>query len=370
MRINLQAIDRSSPEPLHQQLANLLRGAISAGVYKPGDRMESEKQFIDAGGLSYTPVARAFQTLAAEGWVVRRPGSGTYVSGGSDHSPNPVLASIGFFYYRFDTPYFEALFSGVKEECALHGIDVVAAASGLEDESEVKTLHDLERQGVEGIVGLRRLVDRQMPVVTIEVQMPNICCDTITFNYERGGYEVAQHLRELNHQRIAMVCSAAKYPNTMNFKVLAGVRRAHARIGETYDEHLIHYLPLVFDEQHDQQVPEDLLRFVKKQRPTAIICTVDSTAHYVMNVLGRDGIRVPEDMSITGFSGSRVSRSFESALTTVALPLERAGTEAVRRLLVQATSAKRYPIEMMLDTQLIIGRSTTLCRSGAGRRRG
>jgi len=66
--------------PLHRRVAEILRGEIASGL-RPGDRLESESALAARLGVSLPTVREALSTLAHEGLVSRRHGSGTYVIG-------------------------------------------------------------------------------------------------------------------------------------------------------------------------------------------------------------------------------------------------------------------------------------------------
>jgi DNA-binding GntR family transcriptional regulator len=74
-----RGLDRASPVPLHQQLTELLRTAISDGALPPGSRLENEVSLAGRLGLSRPTVRQALTDLADRGLLVRRRGVGTQV---------------------------------------------------------------------------------------------------------------------------------------------------------------------------------------------------------------------------------------------------------------------------------------------------
>lgn len=72
-------LDRLSPVPLYFQLSQELERAISSGVLKPGDRIETEVEIAERLGLSRPTVRQAIQDLVNKGMLVRRRGVGTQV---------------------------------------------------------------------------------------------------------------------------------------------------------------------------------------------------------------------------------------------------------------------------------------------------
>ncbi|EHK82863.1 MocR-like pyridoxine biosynthesis transcription factor PdxR [Saccharomonospora azurea] len=81
------ALDRESGVPLAVQLADALRDAASGGHLRGGDRLPSTRALAASLGVSRTVTSAAYDQLHAEGWIVGRHGSGTYVT---TSPPTPV----------------------------------------------------------------------------------------------------------------------------------------------------------------------------------------------------------------------------------------------------------------------------------------
>jgi len=75
-------IPLSKGEPLFRQVYVSLRQAILAGTFRAGDRLPSTRDLAEQLGISRTVVVLAYEQLLAEGFVVGRGGSGTYVPTG------------------------------------------------------------------------------------------------------------------------------------------------------------------------------------------------------------------------------------------------------------------------------------------------
>jgi GntR family transcriptional regulator / MocR family aminotransferase len=73
-------LDRSSPNPLYQQLYDELRGGILGGRLIPGIRLPSTRELAIELGLSRTTVLNAFDQLISEGYMEGHTGAGTFVS--------------------------------------------------------------------------------------------------------------------------------------------------------------------------------------------------------------------------------------------------------------------------------------------------
>jgi GntR family transcriptional regulator len=73
------AVHRGSFVPLHRQIHDLVRQEIVAGRLAPGSRLPSEGALAEQWGVSLAPVRQALIHLAAEGYLDRRRGRGTFV---------------------------------------------------------------------------------------------------------------------------------------------------------------------------------------------------------------------------------------------------------------------------------------------------
>lgn len=81
MTLAYLAVDQRSPVPLYHQIAEQIRAAVDARHLSTGSSLGSEKRLADELRVSLPTVRRAFEVLASEGVVTRRPGVGTFVSG-------------------------------------------------------------------------------------------------------------------------------------------------------------------------------------------------------------------------------------------------------------------------------------------------
>jgi len=95
--------------------------------------------------------------------------------------------------------------------------------------------------------------------------------------------------------------------------------------------------------------------------PTAIICGGDVLAAGVLRVLYELGLRVPQDVSVIGYSDFTFSKLLCPPLTTIAQPYEEIGSAATQRMLGLLQNKGRIdsnPWQMLLPTKLVVRGST------------
>ncbi len=92
--------------------------------------------------------------------------------------------------------------------------------------------------------------------------------------------------------------------------------------------------------------------------PTALICVNDITAVGALRELRERGIRVPQDMSVTGFDNVKLSEFCYPALTTVHIPRERIGHIICERLIPEAGKPDSVEHEIVIDPEFVVRDST------------
>lgn len=100
------------------------------------------------------------------------------------------------------------------------------------------------------------------------------------------------------------------------------------------------------------------------KRPTAIVCANDVMAAVAIREIHRMGLRVPEDVSVVGFTNEGIGEVCHPPLTTIAQPELEIGRRAMK-MLIQKVEEKaedrKKPETLILPSELII-RSSTIRR--------
>ena len=92
--------------------------------------------------------------------------------------------------------------------------------------------------------------------------------------------------------------------------------------------------------------------------PTAVMASNDQVALGVMLVLARSGVRVPEDVSLTGYDDSRMARLSSVDLTTVRQDPGLMGAAAVEAAVRRIDRPDSRPRETVVEPTLVVRGST------------
>ncbi|MFI2736129.1 LacI family DNA-binding transcriptional regulator [Streptomyces sp. NPDC018711] len=151
-----------------------------------------------------------------------------------------------------------------------------------------------------------------------------------------GMRRVTDHLLALGHRRFLHLASAAP---SWTFDVRA---EALSRALRGADVRTVRS-PLNVT---DAQEAAGAALAAPGARPTAVICDDDILAAGVCKAARRLGLRVPEDLSVTGFDDMALATVLEPELTTVRLPAEEFGRRGMEALLAVLAGERPEPVAL------------------------
>lgn len=199
-----------------------------------------------------------------------------------------------------------------------------------------------------------------VPVVDVGYGQRNAYYDVVRSSGDEGIAEVLAYLAELGHEQIAYVDPAAMPPAALRHR---GYQRATNRLGLTVDVLSMKgdYTKGDYFEEAGSAAARILLQ--RGELPTAVIAPNDHTAVGLLQTLVRNGVRVPEDVSITGFDDAPIARLSSADLTTVRQDPELMGLAAVDAAVRRVENRDLKPGETVVKTSLVLRGSTAAPRS-------
>jgi len=259
------------------------------------------------------------------------------------------------------TDYFGHIVTSVAETLALHGRGMLLDAGTAVVESTVVRELPRRREARGAVLilppepqaDLAALASCGYPFVLVDprTSVPRDMASVSAAHFS-GARAVTRHLVEFGHRRIGVVTGPPDW-QTRDDRV-GGHLAALAEAGVLGDQELMtHGEPAT---ETGVQAGGKLLDL--RPRPTAVVCFNDKVAVGVMEAAAARGLRVPEDLSVTGFDDIDVSRATTPRLTTVRQPLQEMGRTAVTMLMRQLDGHPHEALSMELETRLIVRGST------------
>ena len=261
-------------------------------------------------------------------------------------------AANGIVFPDLSGPYFAEVVLGYEEVAAEVGHSVLILSTHGRKAAREMVL-DLAAR-VDGMVVLGRTVDdeviadlvrKQLPVVVI-ARDPVDGADSVNAENEGSAHGLGLHLVGHGYRTFAFLGDAESSADT--FQRWEGLQRALRDNGIDGPRRPA---PCTFDEEGGGAAATDLLR---RERPEALVCANDEIALGAIAAAERLGLRVPQDLAVTGWDDVMAARHSRPGLTTVQQPMRQLGAWAARRLherLGGDTSAPRHEV---LPTRLLV----------------
>lgn len=168
---------------------------------------------------------------------------------------------------------------------------------------------------------------------------------------EEGFRQLVRHLASLGHRHIGLVGAGLE----VHRKRLQLARTIARKAGMTCpDRHVVVGSNRVLEA--GLEGGNQLIDQAGSKLPTAVICSSDTVAMGVIGVLSARGIRVPHDMSVTGFDDLMLSRLTSPPLTTLHQPLSEITRHALDAIIDGQRKAKVIRLPLTLITRSSTGK--------------
>jgi len=254
--------------------------------------------------------------------------------------------------------FIDVIYRGIDLAARRQGFDVLMGSVGFNDDNVEARVAAVAGKA-DGLILHDRMISAgsitrlagMVPVVTLAGTpvrgAMNVRCDN-----DEGMRQLVRHLVvEHGYKTLGYVSGRADSPdNHARAKAIENEARAHGARVETGERWQGDY-----SAAGGARVISGLLAAGYKL-PRAIVCANDQTALGAMHALGRRGLRVPQDVAVTGFDDVPVARHMHPPLTTVRQPMQELGGMAFQVLYKRISTGKSEP-DVVLPVQLIVRES-------------
>lgn len=257
--------------------------------------------------------------------------------------------------------YYFMIRMGVENYCSAHGIAVKRIFRDDRDiEENLSDVDAIVCIGKFSQVQIRNFAKLQENIIFVDMEVKDHSENCIVLDFETAIQDVLDHIKACGHQHIAYL-SGKEYTHD---GLLFIDPRKKAFLSYTKE---CEFDSIVYEEQFSMDSGYAMAASLLKEYPevTAIVCASDPIALGALRALEEHGIKVPEDMSITGFNDINASSYSNPPLTTIHAPSETMGAYAAEFLHHQAQKMKRLPVKIVLPCALIKRASTAKLKKKA-----
>ena len=267
--------------------------------------------------------------------------------------------TLGVIVSNLENPFFFDIYKIIESDAHARGYEVLIANTDYRSEQLVTSVRLMIGRRVAGLAAIvsemapelmRELAESRIPAVLYDVGTPCGNVTNIRVNYRRGIEKVVDYLHSLGHRRLGFVGHHAVLgPINERMKaVLDAVARIPAlEVRTAVDADTL---------EGGRQAARAILS--SGFQPTALVCVNDITAVGALRELRERGLRVPQDVSVTGFDNVKLSEFCQPALTTVHIPRDQIGHIVCESLLPKTANGALADSEIVIDPELMLRDST------------
>jgi DNA-binding LacI/PurR family transcriptional regulator len=366
-----ESTEAAAKGPKYKRVYLELRGTLTDGTHREGDKLPSENDLVERFGVSRPTVRRALAQLVTEGFIERRMGAGTVVS---NRSENEVLVFGLLIPELGTTEIFEPICQGISQAYSWGRHELLWGPSFLKGASkEVQAEHlckyyiehqvsgvffapmeHFEGRDAVNLSIVRALDAARIPIVLLDrdiVLFPERSkYDLVGIDNHRAGYVLADYLLRSGSQRVAFVAKPFS-AHTVDARIGGYKEALHTHHG-TAAQPLVKWM-----DPNDVGAIEELL---DHENPEAIICANDFTAAQLLRTVSSMGVQVPAQIRIAGIDDVKYAQLLQTPLTTIRQPCLEIGSTALLAMLDRIAHPAAPARDFIVDFQLIIRKSTEM----------
>lgn len=347
-------------KPKHEALSDWIRDRILAGTFPIGSRLPSEHELAQRFRLSRQTVRQALSTLVAENLLERRQGSGTYVSRAA-LDQRPVTMNIGVITTYLDSYIFPGVIRGIDRVLSLNGYHMQLGITYNKTRNENQVLSSLLERGVDGLIVeptksalpnpnqklYREIAANRIPLLFLNGYYAGMDFPYVAMNDYESGKLATRFLLRRGHRKIFGIFKSDDVQG--HFRYSGYVNQMRDADTAFEDSWVMWYVTEDLDTLFAPKDDERLLSRIGDS--TGVVCYNDEIACKLLEVYARNGIKVPEQVSIVSFDNSDLAAVGYPGLTSIDYPAGEIGAEAARRLLAlirrQSRGSYAFPPRMV-----------------------
>jgi DNA-binding LacI/PurR family transcriptional regulator len=296
---------------LTDQVYEILREEIHTGRWEVAERLPGAAALARMSGLSRWPIQQAFERLREAGYLRQERRSGSFLASQSA-KPNGAAGTIGIVLLMAEGPEgwstdrhshhrLAVLLDAAAEQNCLTNVKYLRET---DDWDAVDRVGGVFGENVMGVISLHafphthqyHLPPDRLPFLYTGVNT-SVCRPVVAGDTHLGYYQMTQRVVARGHRNIVCYCGMRDSERETANRLL-GHEKAMDEAGLTVNgEAVEHSLAIPPDDLRPFALEEFLKRF---HEATAVILMDGTVAEQLVAVANKMGIRVPEDLSVTG----------------------------------------------------------------------
>ena len=271
---------------------------------------------------------------------------------------------FGLVISEISNPFFSEIIGGFQSAAWDQGFDVLLLNTEYKAkrvESVVQKLIENDVRGVAVMTSslkkevIQSLTSEGIAVVLNSLSTPERLVSNITIDYGKGLSQAIEHVASLGHRRAAVIAGPPTNRTAVNIRqvLVKGLKKRG-----------LDPQPVTHSAYNLDAAAEAVKVIVSaKKMPTVIFCGSDLIAMGVLVALEQAGIQVPDDISVVGIDDISFAFLVRPPLTTIRVPRQELGIMSFRALEQILKQKRSRGAEYVIDTELVVRKSTARART-------
>ena len=272
--------------------------------------------------------------------------------------------NIGVIVPEFMIHFYAEALSGIYKVANEAGFNVMVCQTNESYKNELKSIKTLVSSRVDGLIvaisketnnfdHLNSLNLRKTPLVIFNRVNDEISASKVLLDDFKSGYKATRHLIDCGCKNIAHIAGPMNLQLSIDRK--EGFKKALEKSDLKFEEKIV--VPCDFSIEGGKEAMEKILQAGKTIDGIFTVC--DAAAYGAMAVLKNAGHKIPEDVSVIGFTNEPFAKLIEPSLTTISQPSHEMGETATHLLLKHIENKEDFISETrIIETELIERNST------------
>ncbi|EKB49924.1 LacI family DNA-binding transcriptional regulator [Cecembia lonarensis] len=247
---------------------------------------------------------------------------------------------LGVIVPELTSHFFSSNISGIQDTAYKRGYNIMICQSNESFEQEKANVRTLVSSQVDGLLislsretknyeHLMELYNREIPFIMFDRVTEDIPVSKVTVDDAHGAYLAVKHLLEQGCKKVAYFSGPEDL--YISKKRKEGYLKALSEFGIPASESKVYMTDLTSEKNREVT----LAMLASEDRPDGIFAMIDPLAIDIMMVLKEQGLKIPEEIALAGFTNNPTSAVIEPSLTTVSQPGYEMGQIAANHLLDQ-----------------------------------
>ena len=283
---------------------------------------------------------------------------------------NKKTKTIGIIIPEIVHHFFATVISGIEQVANENGYSVIVCLSDESFDKEVINMEMLANGSIDGFImalsketqlrkdfhHIQEAINQGMPVVMFDRVTNDVLCDKVIIDDQLAAYQAVDFLIRHKFQKVALI-------TTIDY-VSVGKLRTDGYVNALHDHDIRESDSLIVKIEDIENCAIKIEKMLKDEKPDAIFAVNELFAVTAIKLANKMGLKVPQDISVIGFTDGIISQYSTPTITTVSQNGIKMGGRAAKMLIErlemeeEEDGNEQYRTEV-IDTHLVERESTS-----------